>query len=335
MLFRLPVHLSLSNSNLECLRRVERITSSTVEFVQVDLRDKPKVEQLVFANRPAPYDAVIHFAGLKAVGESVSLPLKYYEHNVSGAVYLLQLMDAYNCRNIVFSSSATVYGLVQSNPITETFPLSTTNPYGSTKLTIENILREVSTAPPPAAPAHPWNIAILRYFNPIGAHSSGTIGEDPSGIPNNLLPFVLQTAVGRRDEVTVFGGDWPTRDGTGVRDYIHVVDLSIGHLAALSDSIFATTTTSSANRCEAYNLGTGRGVSVLEIIRATEKASGRSIKYRVGARRPGDIAECYSDPSKAEKQLRWRAVYSLEDAVADSWRWQEMNPQGFAGSNSS
>ena len=292
------------------------------------MRDKPTVERLVFANRPS-YDAVIHFAGLKAVGESVSMPLKYYEHNVCGAVYLLQLMDAYNCRSIVFSSSATVYGLVQSNPITETFPLSTTNPYGSTKLTIENILREVSTAPAPAAPAHPWNIAILRYFNPIGAHSSGSIGEDPSGIPNNLLPFVLQTAVGRRDEVTVFGGDWPTRDGTGVRDYIHVVDLSIGHLAALSDSIFGTTATG-ANRCEAYNLGTGRGVSVLEIIRATEKASGRTIKYRVGQRRAGDIAECYSDPSKAEKELRWRAVYSLEEAVADSWRWQERNPHGFA-----
>lgn len=251
-----------------------------------------------------------------------------------GAVYLLQLMDAYNCRNIVFSSSATVYGLVQSNPITETFPLSTTNPYGSTKLAIENILREVATAPPPPSPASPWNIAILRYFNPIGAHASGTIGEDPSGIPNNLLPFVLQTAVGRRDEVTVFGGNWPTRDGTGVRDYIHVVDLSIGHMAALSDSIFATTTSSSgsgsrANRCEAYNLGTGRGVSVLEIIKATEKASGKTIKYRVGDKRPGDIAECYSDPSKAEKQLRWRAVYSLEEAVADSWRWQERNPNGF------
>ena len=313
---------------------MEKITNSTVEFIQVDLRDKPAVEQLVFANRPSPYDAVIHFAGLKAVGESVSLPLKYYEHNVCGAVYLLQLMDAYECRSIVFSSSATVYGLVQSNPITETAPLSTTNPYGSTKLAIENILREVSGAPAPAAPAQPWNIAILRYFNPIGAHSSGTIGEDPSGIPNNLLPFVLQTAVGRREQVTVFGGDWPTRDGTGVRDYIHVVDLSIGHLAALSDSIFATTSSSGANRCEAYNLGTGRGVSVLEIIQATEKASGRTIKYKVGPRRPGDIAECYSDPSKAEKQLRWRAVYSLEEAVADSWRWQEKNPQGFAGSSS-
>ena len=315
----------LSNSNLQCLRRVEEITGSSVRFHQVDLRDAKRLESEVFAASPA-FDAVIHFAGLKAVGQSVQQPLLYYDVNLYGAVTLLRLMSQYGCRNLVFSSSATVYGLVKSNPITETAALSTTNPYGSTKLAIETLLRELHTSA--ADSAQPWRIAILRYFNPIGAHASGRIGEDPRGIPNNLLPFVLQTAVGRRDHVTVFGGDWPTRDGTGVRDYIHVVDLAVGHLAALSESIWADGT-GPGGCCEAYNLGTGKGVSVLEIIAAVEKASGRSIKREIGPRRAGDVAECYADPGKAAKELKWRTVYSLEEAVRDSWRWQEGNPNGF------
>ena len=309
---------------------MEKITGKSVEFIEVDLRDRPALESQVFANRPHPYDAVIHFAGLKAVGESVSQPLRYYQFNVYGALNLLELMAAYDCRSIVFSSSATVYGLVKANPIAEDAALGTTNPYGSTKLVIENILRELyASTSSSTSSSPPWSIAILRYFNPIGAHRSGDIGEDPTGIPNNLLPFVLQTAIGRRDHVTVFGDDWPTRDGSGVRDYIHVVDLAVGHLAALSEGIWGEGHAEGKGMCEAYNLGTGKGVSVLEIIKAAENASERLIPYKAGPRRSGDIAECYSDPTKAHRLLRWQTAYSLEEAVSDSWRWQKQNPQGF------
>jgi UDP-glucose 4-epimerase len=259
-------------------------------------------------------------------------PLSYYDHNVVGALNLFRLLRAYKCKRVVFSSSATVYGLAEINPILETAPLSTTNPYGQTKLVIEGILRDLAAAPLSssdiAAGEVPWKICILRYFNPIGAHPSGTIGEDPLGIPNNLLPFVMQVAVGKRSEVSVFGGDYNTADGTGVRDYIHVEDLASGHLAALEEGIFGGAL--EGKSVDEYNLGTGVGVSVLEMIAAAELASGRKIPYTISARRTGDIATCYAECSKAHDKLKWKAQRTLQQAVADSWRWQKANPEGFA-----
>ena len=262
------------------------------------------------------FDAVIHFAGLKAVGESSEIPLRYYENNIFGTVELVKLMQENDCFNLVFSSSATVYGDPASVPITEDFPLSATNPYGRTKLFIEDIMRDVCAADPR------WRCVLLRYFNPIGAHASGRIGEDPQDVPNNLMPYVMQVAVGMREEVSVFGDDYGTSDGTGVRDYIHVVDLALGHVAAIGKLDDFT-------GCAPVNLGTGRGYSVLEMLAAAEKASGRTIPYRVTARRAGDIATCYADPALAADKLGWRAERGIDEMCADHWKWQSGNPRGY------
>lgn len=304
---------NLSNSKEEALRRVEEIAGRPLSFHLVDLLDEPALDAVFSA---APVGAVIHFAGLKAVGESVSQPLRYYHNNLTGTLLLCQVMARHGVKNIVFSSSATVYGDPHAVPITEDFPLSATNPYGQTKLMIEQILRDLHQADPA------WNIAILRYFNPIGAHPSGRIGEDPHDIPNNLLPYVAQVAVGRLPELPIYGNDYPTPDGTGVRDYIHVVDLAIGHLHAL-DKL------SENPGVVVYNLGTGRGYSVLEVVRAFEKASGRTIPYRIVGRRPGDIAAAHADPGKANAELNWHAERNLDMMCTDAWRWQVNNPNGY------
>lgn len=304
---------NLSNSSVEALNRVRRITSKTFEFHEVDILDKDSLERIFGSHE---VDAVIHFAGLKSVGESVGVPLRYYHNNISGTLTLCEVMEENNVRNIVFSSSATVYGDPHTVPITEDFPLSATNPYGRTKLMIEEILRDLHTS------NGDWNIVLLRYFNPVGAHSSGLIGEDPNGIPNNLLPYVSQVAVGKLEKLFVFGNDYPTSDGTGVRDYIHVVDLAAGHLKAL-DRIAAKSGMS------VYNLGTGHGYSVLEMIDAFRKASGRDVPYQIVDRRPGDIASCYADPSKAERELGWKAERDIDQMCGDGWRWQSSNPSGY------
>jgi UDP-glucose 4-epimerase len=304
---------NLSNSSEESLRRVQEITGKTIEFHKVDLLNKTHLVKVFDKHQ---FDAVIHFAGLKAVGESVDIPLKYYHNNLTGTVTLCEVMAKYNVKNIVFSSSATVYGEPHRVPITEDFPTVATNPYGRTKLFIEEILKDLYVSD------NYWNIVLLRYFNPVGAHHSGRIGEDPKGIPNNLMPFISQVAVGKLKELSVFGNDYPTTDGTGVRDYIHVVDLALGHVRALQKLI-------GQSGVHIYNLGTGRGYSVLEMISAFEKASGRKIPYRIIDRRPGDIAECYADPSKAEQDLGWRTEKGIEDMCADTWRWQKQNPTGF------
>jgi UDP-glucose 4-epimerase len=304
---------NLSNSKEEALRRVQEISGRPLAFHRIDLLDRAALDA-AFAG--PPITAVIHFAGLKAVGESVTMPLRYYHNNITGTLVLCEVMQARSVRNLVFSSSATVYGDPASVPITEDMPLSATNPYGRSKLMIEEILRDlyVSNAG--------WNIALLRYFNPVGAHASGRIGEDPNGIPNNLLPYVAQVAVGKLPELQVFGNDYPTPDGTGIRDYIHVVDLALGHLAAL-------------NRLAArpgvvtFNLGTGRGYSVLEVVAAFERATGRRIPSKFVERRPGDIAACYADPTKARAELGWEATRGLAEMCADAWRWQSNNPQGY------
>lgn len=305
------------NSSPEALRRVGAITGREVTCIEGDLRDAACLAR-VFAQHDI--EAVIHFAGLKAVGESVAKPLLYYDNNVIGTIRLLEAMREAGVRRLVFSSSATVYGDPQRLPLTEDHPLSATNPYGQSKLMIENILRDMARS------EAGWRIALLRYFNPVGAHASGTIGEDPQDIPNNLMPFVAQVAVGAREQLNVFGGDYPTPDGTGVRDYIHVVDLAVGHLRALErlrreDGLFAV------------NLGTGTGYSVLEMVRAFEAASGRKVAYRIVDRRPGDIASCYADPSLAYELLGWRATRGIEAMCADAWRWQSANPQGFRGAS--
>ncbi len=262
------------------------------------------------------FESVIHFAGLKAVGESVSVPLRYYQNNVAGTLVLCEVMQAHGVKDLVFSSSCTVYGQPQRVPITEDFPLSATNPYGRSKLMIEEILRDLYVADPS------WNIALLRYFNPVGAHPSGRIGEDPRGIPNNLLPYIAQVAVGRLERLSVFGGDYPTPDGTGVRDYIHVVDLALGHIAAVQKL-------AQNPGVAAYNLGTGQGYSVLEMVAAFERACGKPIPYQIVGRRPGDIAETYADPSWAQRQLGWSARQGLDEMCADVWRWQSQNPNGY------
>jgi UDP-glucose 4-epimerase len=298
---------------VESLRRVESLAGRKAHFHQVDLLDVPAMEDIF--KRYAIW-AVIHFAGLKAVGESVSVPLRYYHNNITGTVNLLQIMDAFHVKRIVFSSSATVYGEPEKLPLTEDCRLGATNPYGKTKEYIEGILQDLA-----AADAQ-WNVILLRYFNPVGAHESGRIGEDPQGVPNNLMPYVSQVAVGRRPHVNIFGNDYPTKDGTGVRDYIHVVDLALGHVAALNK-------VATPMGCVAYNLGTGSGYSVLDMIQAMSEASGREIKYKVTDRRPGDVASVYADVSKAEAELSWKAERGLEAMCQDMWKWQSMNPNGF------
>lgn len=305
---------NFSNSSPEALRRVERITGKQVGLVRGDIRDRAALDGALEASGAA---AVIHFAGLKAVGESVAKPLEYYDNNVVGTLRLLEAMRERAVKTLVFSSSATVYGDPQCLPLTEDHPLSATNPYGRSKLMIEDILRDLHQSDPT------WRLGLLRYFNPVGAHVSGLIGEDPQGIPNNLMPFVAQVAVGQRPFLNVWGNDYPTPDGTGVRDYIHVVDLALGHLKALERL-------QTCAGCFAVNLGTGTGYSVLDMVRAFEAASGKPVPYQVAARRPGDIASCYADPALARELLGWKAERGLDAMCADGWRWQAANPQGFA-----
>lgn len=304
---------NLSNSKIESINRIKEITGKNLTFYKGDLLNKQDVEE-VFKNEKI--DAVIHFAGLKAVGESVKKPLEYYHNNLTGTFILCDVMRRYNVKNMVFSSSATVYGNPKEVPIKEDFPLSATNPYGSTKLMLENILRDIQTADPE------WNIILLRYFNPIGAHESGRIGEDPNGIPNNLVPYVTQVAIGKLECLGVFGDDYDTYDGTGVRDYIHVVDLSIGHIKALEKL-------TSNPGLAVYNLGTGRGYSVFDVLKSFEKACNMKIPYKVMPRRPGDIATCYADTTKAYNELGFKAKYDLARMCEDSWRWQKNNPKGY------
>jgi UDP-glucose 4-epimerase len=314
---------NLANSKQEALRRIEKITGKEVRFYRCDIRDKAALSAVFQCEAIA---SVMHFAGLKAVGESCAQPLNYYHNNVYGTLVLTEVMAEAGVKKLVFSSSATVYGDPHTVPITETFPLAATNPYGRSKLMIEDILRDLAAADRYDSGNEPWKIALLRYFNPIGAHCSGMIGEDPGGIPNNLAPYVTQVAVGKLEVLSVFGNDYPTPDGTGVRDYIHVADLAQGHLnalQALDGPAFGN------GGCEAYNLGTGQGYSVLEIVAAFRRITGKAIPYRVVARRPGDIAQCYADPDKAGKQLHWQARKTLDDMVADAWRWQANNPRGF------
>jgi UDP-glucose 4-epimerase len=304
---------NFSNSKMDSLNRVKELTGKDVTFFEVDLLNRDDVDKIF---KQHSIEAVIHFAGLKAVGESVSLPLHYYHNNITGTLILCDVMKQYGVKNLVFSSSATVYGMPETVPISEDFPLGATNPYGRTKLMIEEILRDVYVAD------EGWSIALLRYFNPIGAHESGRIGEDPNGIPNNLMPFITQVAVGKLKQLSVFGNDYPTIDGSGVRDYIHVVDLAHGHLKALEKVM-------SSNGVEAYNLGTGTGYSVLEIVTAFEKASGVQIPFQIVDRRPGDIAVCYADATKAKNELGWIATRGIEEMCRDSWKWQKNNPNGY------
>jgi UDP-glucose 4-epimerase len=312
--YRVSVLDNLCNASEESLVRVQELTGKTLDFYRADLLDQEAVDQVFAACKGA--EAVIHFAGLKAVGESVEQPLRYYDNNITGTLNLCRAMGEHGVKNIVFSSSATVYGDPATVPITEDFPLSCTNPYGRTKLMVEDILRDLYVAD------EEWNVALLRYFNPVGAHKSGRIGEDPNGIPNNLIPYISQVAVGKLEELSVFGNDYSTPDGTGVRDYIHVVDLALGHINALvklKENPGVVT----------YNLGTGQGYSVLEMVAAFSRASGREVAYRIGPRRPGDIAQCYADPALAAKELGWQATRGLQEMCEDTWRWQVNNPNGY------
>ena len=301
------------NSSSESINRVKAITGREITLVEGDIRNRDDLSRVFEQHR---IDAVIHFAGLKAVGESVEKPLKYYDYNVYGTIVLCEVMQAYGCKSIVFSSSATVYGDPHTTPIKEDFPLSATNPYGRSKLFIEEILRDLYVSD------SNWHIVLLRYFNPVGAHSSGLIGEDPHGIPNNLMPFIAQTAVGKREYLNVFGDDYDTPDGTGVRDYIHVVDLARGHLNALERL-------EDFKEVMTVNLGTGKGYSVLEVVKAFEKASGRKVPYRIAPRRSGDIATCFADPAYAESVLGWKAEKDIDAMCEDHWRWQSKNPDGY------
>jgi UDP-glucose 4-epimerase len=304
---------NLCNGSVVALERVQEISGKQLSFERADVRDVAAMRKIL---REHQISAVIHFAALKAVGESVAQPLDYYDNNVNGALGMLQAMAAEGVTDLVFSSSATVYGDPASNPISEDFPLSATNPYGRSKLMIEEMLQDLSVADAS------WNISILRYFNPAGAHPSGLIGEHPSGIPNNLMPYIAQTASGMRQCLAVFGDDYPTRDGTGVRDYIHVVDLARGHISALARL-------AEKPGLIVHNLGTGTGYSVLEMVAAFERACGKSIPYKIEPRRPGDIAECFADPGLAQRELGWSAQKDLEAMCADGWRWQQQNPQGY------
>lgn len=302
------------NSNPESLNRIKKITGKDFKFYEADIRDKDALDNIFKEN---DVEAVIHFAGLKAVGESCKKPLEYYENNIGGTITLCEAMRDAGCKKIVFSSSATVYGMDNVSPLTENMKIGgTTNPYGTTKYMIELILQDLY------ASDNEWSITILRYFNPIGAHESGMIGENPNGIPNNLMPYVSQVAIGKLPQLSVFGDDYDTHDGTGVRDYIHVVDLALGHIKAVEKVL-------STKEVNVYNLGTGTGYSVLDIVKAFEKASGRTVNYKIAPRRDGDLATCYSDPSKAYNELGWKAERGLEKMCEDTWRWQESNPNGF------
>lgn len=305
---------NFSNSSPRVLERIEQISGKKLPLVQGDIRDKVLLSN-IFSNNSI--SSVIHFAGLKSVGESVEQPKRYYDNNVQGSLCLFEAMSNAGVRKLVFSSSATVYGDPHSVPISEGFPLQATNPYGRSKLFVEEILRDIGRSDPE------WQVALLRYFNPVGAHESGLIGEDPRGIPNNLMPYVAQVAVGRRSELSVFGSDYPTRDGTGIRDYIHVVDLAKGHVAAVDalENLVGVVP---------FNLGTGRGYSVLEVVAAFEKASGRKIPYRIAERRLGDVAVCYADSSAAARGLGWSATRNIDAMCIDAWRWQSANPSGYA-----
>ncbi|KXY70673.1 UDP-glucose 4-epimerase GalE [Bacillus anthracis] len=311
--YKIIVVDNLSNSSIESLNRVKDITGKKFKFYKENVLNREKMNEVFLENN---IEAVIHFAGFKAVGESTTIPLTYYYNNIISTIVLCDVMQKHNVKNFIFSSSATVYGTPKTSPITEEFPLSVTNPYGQTKLMIEQIMRDVAKAD------DEWSIALLRYFNPFGAHQSGRIGEDPNGIPNNLMPYVTQVAVGKLKELNIFGNDYPTKDGTGVRDYIHVVDLAKGHVKAL-EKVLKT------KGIEAYNLGTGKGYSVLEMVKAFEKVSGKKIPYKVIGRRPGDVAICFADVSKAKRELGWEAEYGLEEMCVDSWRWQVNNKNGY------
>ena len=304
---------NLVNSHSESLQRVEELTGKNIPFYAVDLSNEAEITN-VFSEHSI--EAVIHFAGLKAVGESVEQPIRYYDNNIMSTLVLCKLMQSFSVKHLVFSSSATVYGLAESNPIPETAPLSATNPYGRTKLFIEYILNDWITTFDGAS------VALLRYFNPVGAHASGRIGEDPQGIPNNLMPYITQVAAGRREKLSIFGNDYDTVDGTGVRDYIHVVDLAMGHVKALDALIHLTGS-------HVYNLGTGNGTSVLELVQAFQQATGQPIPYEISARRPGDVATCFADSSKAERELNWKAVRGIVEMCRDSWKWQKENPNGY------
>ena len=302
-----------SNSKPEVLKRIKELSGKEVTFHEVNITDKEALGQVFELHN---LEAVIHFAGYKAVGESVAKPLKYYQNNLNGTLVLMELMNEYNVKKMVFSSSATVYGMTNEAPFTEDMPLSTTNPYGTTKMFIEQFLQDQQVAD------ESWSTALLRYFNPIGAHESGRIGEDPNDIPNNLMPYITQVAVGKREKLSVFCSDYDTHDGTGVRDYIHVIDLAKGHIRAL-EKVLSTT------GIDAYNLGTGKGYSVLDVVKAFEEASGKEVPYELVDRRPGDIGSSYADVSKAKNQLGWEAQLGLEDMCRDSWNWQHSNPNGY------
>lgn len=311
------VYDNLSNASQESLRRVEKIIGRAIDFVEGDIRDTKRLSEVF---EKYSIDSVIHFAGLKAVGESVEKPLEYYDNNVVGTLRLLEVMQKYACKSIVFSSSATVYGDPASTPIKEDFPVGgTTNPYGTSKYMVERVLNDLYISD------NTFKIAVLRYFNPVGAHESGMIGEDPNGIPNNLMPFIAQTAVGKREFLSVFGSDYDTHDGTGVRDYIHVVDLADAHVKAID----YLNTQESMSQPLVTNLGTGTGYSVLDVVKAFEKASGKNVPYKLVARRAGDIAKCFADPSFAKSVLGWEAKRTLEEMCSDSWRWQSSNPNGY------
>lgn len=311
--FQVTVVDNLCNSKQESLNRVEKLTGKKVHFYPVDIIDEVALEEVFRSQKP---DAVIHFAGLKAVGESVEIPLEYYHNNLSGTLSLLRVMTRCNVKKFVFSSSATVYGDPHTVPIKEDFPLSVSNPYGRSKLIVEDMCRDLYHAD------QSWDIALLRYFNPVGAHHSGEIGEDPNGIPNNLVPYISQVAIGKREKLSVYGDDYDTPDGTGVRDYIHVVDLALGHIKAL-------TKLSEEPGLVTYNLGTGKGYSVLEMVKSFQQTCGRPVPYQIVGRRAGDIAECYADPSFALQELDWKAEKGLDEMTQDTWRWQQKNPNGF------
>lgn len=307
--YEVVVFDNLYNSKIEVVDKIEEITGKKIKFYKADMLDKESMRPVFEENK---FDAVIHFAGLKAVGESVEKPLLYYKNNIAGTLNLCEMMNEYGCKKIIFSSSATVYGSPETVPITEDFPLSTTNPYGSTKLMLEGILSDL------CVPDEEWSVVLLRYFNPIGAHESGLLGESPNGIPNNLMPYIMQVAVGKLPELGVFGNDYDTPDGTGVRDYIHVVDLAKGHVNAVEKA-------TSVNGVNIYNLGTGNGYSVLDIVKAFEAANGVKIPYSIKPRRAGDIATCYANPKKAKEELGWEAEYDLQRMCEDSWRFAKMN----------
>jgi UDP-glucose 4-epimerase len=321
--YRVVVVDNLSNSKFESLKRVQEITGKSPIFYQTDIRDKNALAD-IFAKEGV--STVIHFAGLKAVGESCEQPLNYYHNNVYGTLVLIEVMRDANVKQLVFSSSATVYGESSRAQYSEHFPLGAINPYGRSKAMIEDILRDLSAADNITKADSPWKIALLRYFNPIGAHESGKIGEDPNGIPNNLIPYVSQVAIGKLGQLSIYGNDYPTRDGTGIRDYIHVVDLVKGHIKAIAT---LEGTKFDGGGCRAYNLGTGNGYSVLEIVETFERVTGKKINYKFAPRRAGDLAECFANPELALNELNWKAEKNLDDMVSDTWNWQTQNPQGF------